>query len=361
MNCVICGNETSYRTAKTCSEMCKHKLLAFRHNDKKKQELSEEEFRELAECKICGIKGSDLTSHITRRHGISVDEYRNRYNVERIHSLGYLKKSSMRITGDKNPVHKLKDKQEISPFSYKFYLKRGFSESVSREMALAKSRKMNNDLSPNQDTSKIEYWIKKCGGDIVCATEMYIDRQTTFSKKICVEKYGEEEGVKIWQARQDRWMSTMNSKTDGEKAEINKKKLKSIIGCAARSYSKISQELFKRIYYAIEHKYKDVYFATLKDNGDIIDDGINNEYKQLTELSYKLLDFYIPSINKCIEFDGEYFHSDEFRGGTIARDAKREKDILEAAPEMKILHITEREFKENRKETIDKCLRFING
>jgi hypothetical protein len=361
MKCLICEKETSYRTAKTCSEKCKNELWAKRHNEKKLNDLGKDEYEKLAKCEICGMMGEDLTSHLTRKHKISVEEYRKKYGVDRIHSICYLERSSERFTGEKNPIHKIRDKREVSPYSYKFYMKRGYDETTSKKMAQEKSRELNENKTPEQCNCNFEYWLKKCKGDEKEARRKYKERQSTFSKKKCIEKYGEEKGLAIWEKRQKKWQSSLMSKPLEERIRINKAKLKAIRTCGKRGYSKISQELFVDIYARIKMKFSDIYFATLKGNGEILDDGNNNEYLIRVGAKYKLLDFYIPSMKKCIEFDGDYYHSEKFRKGNKERDKKREEEILEAHPEIKILHVTEREYKEDREEVIEKCLRFING
>lgn len=50
------------------------------------------------------------------------------------------------------------------------------------------------------------------------------ESQTTFSLKKCIEKYGEIEGTKRWEERQDKWQNTLNSKSEEEKIKINMSK-----------------------------------------------------------------------------------------------------------------------------------------
>jgi hypothetical protein len=152
------------------------------------------------------------------------------------------------------------------------------------------------------------------------------ERQTTFNLKKCVEKLGEKEGKKRWQERQDKWIETLDKKTDEEKTEINKKKLLGSLSVMGKGYSKISQVLFVSIYENIKNKYGDVYFATKNEDGVINDDGINKEYMLNVGINYRLIDFYIPSIKKMIEYNGEYWHG-EARGNQ-ERDKIREEEII---------------------------------
>lgn len=68
-----------------------------------------------------------------------------------------------------------------------------------------------------------EYWIDK-GFSESEAKEKVAESQKMFSLDICIENLGEEAGYKKWKDRQDRWQETLNSKSEEEKKEINKKK-----------------------------------------------------------------------------------------------------------------------------------------
>lgn len=50
------------------------------------------------------------------------------------------------------------------------------------------------------------------------------NRQSTFSLQKCIDLHGDEKGTEIWKDRQDRWQTTINSKSEEEKLEINQKK-----------------------------------------------------------------------------------------------------------------------------------------
>ena len=77
--------------------------------------------------------------------------------------------------------------------------------------------------------SNKEYWIEK-GYNEEESIKKVKESQTTFSRDICIKKYGEEEGIKIWKDRQKKWQKSL---FDG--------------GNMKNGYSKISQELFDEI------------------------------------------------------------------------------------------------------------------
>lgn len=73
--------------------------------------------------------------------------------------------------------------------------------------AFAKKRKeypnKYSGIIPNQ----IEYWTKR-GYSKDDAKLMVSERQRTFSKEICIQKYGKEEGLKIFYERNKKWQES---------------------------------------------------------------------------------------------------------------------------------------------------------
>jgi len=245
----------------------------------------------------------------------------------------------------------------------KYWLFFGFSDDEATKKVSTKQKKVSKlwsekkKLYPEKykgyNDLQLDYWIRKCDGDEETAKKLQKNRQITFSKEICIKKYGEIEGMKKWQSRQDKWQKTMKSKCFEEKVRINRAKT------FKRSYSKISQELFKEIYSVIKKDFsvEDVYFATLKRTGEIEDDGVNQEFvvETLTKRT-RMLDFYIPSTKKCIEFDGDYWHR---KKDSIKKDKERLEEIENAVEKIKFLFIKEKDYIHSKKKIIEKCIRFL--
>lgn len=160
------------------------------------------------------------------------------------------------------------------------------------------------------------------------------------------------------QDRQDKWQTTLKSKPDEEISRINRAK---VANSFTSGYSKVSQELFWKLYnthlkgvYSID----DVYFATFDENGGRTD-GVNYEYGLVTNNKrFRLLDFYVESLNRCIEFDGDYWH--ERYDGNKQRDAEREVEVIDKLG-CPILHIKEHEYRKDPDREVLKCLEFLNG
>ncbi|MCP4762916.1 MAG: hypothetical protein GY870_14145 [archaeon] len=289
----------------------------------------------------------------------------------------------------KTEEKRIKIKRGKSPMTVDFWIEKGLSESDaekkiksqrkfnveywierghSKESAISEVSKFQKGLSDkfqekrskNPENyhdifpSQVDYWINKKGYTIDVAKEKVKESQTQFSKEICIEKYGEVEGLKIWEKRQEKWQQTMKSKSPEEQERIQRAKMNN----GGQSYSKISQELFTKLRNQLYNQFPDMKFATLQENGIVNDIGTNNEFCLLTEFSCRFLDFYIPSIDKCIEFDGDYWHGKE---GNKKRDEDRENEILSFFPNMSILHIKECDYRKSPEKIIKRCMEFIKN
>ncbi|MFW6281856.1 MAG: C2H2-type zinc finger protein [bacterium] len=212
---------------------------------------------------------------------------------------------------------------------------RWYNENSDRKERAAESTSITYKENPDKCPTKIEYWLAK-GYSEEDAKKKLSERQTTFSKDICIEKYGEEEGLKVWQERQNKWLNNFKK----------------------QNFSMISQELFWKLYKKISRKYNKIYFATNNNGKNEID--VNREFKFKTKRSYRKFDFFVEDINKVIEFDGTYWHGKVGKGNKD-RDKLREMEIMETDPSLEILHIKERDYKDDPEKVIKQCLEFLNG
>jgi len=168
-------------------------------------------------------------------------------------------------------------------------------------------------------TLRIEYWIEK-GYSEKEAKEKLAERQATNRLDKFIEREGPIKGYIKWHNRQLKWLNTLNSKTEEEKREINKKKaitlenmikkygkeegikryemwLKSIIPAF---YSKESIKFLNPIYdYLISLGFKDedIYW---KENEYFIYDKKQNKIR--------FFDFTIPKLKLTIEYNGSIWH-----------------------------------------------------
>ena len=184
------------------------------------------------------------------------------------------------------------------------------------------------NLRPNQKN----YWINK-GFSEAEAIQKVHERQQTFTKEKLIEKLGEEAGIQRWKDRQEKWQKNYTK----------------------RNFSLVSQELFWKL---VERLPGVVCFFAQNDNGIKDESGKNHEYTIETDESFYKVDFFIPSINYCVEFDGDYWHG--VRPGNQTRDAIRDSNILKYNPNIILVHVKERDFKANANYVVDTLLLDIN-
>ena len=353
--CLYCGKEFE---TKLRSPYCSKEHLI-----KHKNILEFPDGSGYVECKICGLRGDDLNKHIKSYHKMTIEEYCQKFNIEKIELQSEkLRKHNSDMQklaykegrgkgwgkGDNNPSKRKEVKDgRLSVFSlnYKGYdgltqeEKQQKIDALLKDLANKKKENCNNPLT-------VEYYIKR-GFSETEAKQKVKKRQTTFSKEKCIEKYGEEEGLKIFNERQKKWQETLNSKSPEEIERINKAKMFN-----GKGYSNMSQELFNKINDNIKNDFDHIFYATNNPEKN------NNEYMVINKETNKhyFLDFYVKDNNKVIEFDGDYWHGGP--GGNQERDRKRQEDLIKLGY-TNILHVKERDFKNNPEKTINECINFI--
>jgi len=86
---------------------------------------------------------------------------------------------------------------------------------------LSKLKKENPQNYSAVTKNQIGFWLNK-GYTMDESKNKVSERQKTFSKKICIDKYGELDGLKIFENRQNKWINTLKQRSDY--SEIQKKK-----------------------------------------------------------------------------------------------------------------------------------------
>ena len=116
------------------------------------------------------------------------------------------------------------------PNNLNYWINKGYTEDeakikISESQSKRGEKRKNMPLDEKRKLSPrcVEFWLNK-GFDEIQAKGKLSEQQSTFSKEKCIEKYGELEGLTIWQDRQDRWQKTLNFKSKNELTEINQKK-----------------------------------------------------------------------------------------------------------------------------------------
>lgn len=298
------------------------------------------------ECKICGEKFTglnNLSRHLKKEHSIYAIDYYRKYMMKENDF------ENCKQCGNPNNFRFDSGFNDFCSFSCSTTWYAINTDRVSVAMKTLHDRKEKDSnfcLLPSQK----QYWINK-GFNEEDACQKLKERQQTFTKEKLVEKLGEESGLARWKERQDKWINTLNNKPKEERERIARAKMGN-----GRGYSKISQILFNRICEKLPFTGK-IYYATRK-NDDIIVNDITDHFEYMVIDDNKdnvyFLDFYIPLIKYCIEFDGDYWHGEKM--GNKEREVIRENEIKERISDITIIHVKERDYKTNPEKIINELV-----
>ncbi len=341
--CGICGKDisTEHPNAKYCKQCWSIKTGTFNDRVKYIPNYLDDKTDgiDYVTCKICGHKGQTLQYHI-KEHNISSSVYKELYG--RIICEKELQRKSNDIKGSKNPAYQHGGK--FSPFSEK-------NTRLSKEKILANKEKAAKSIKNSLKVdSRLEYWLEKTNGNVEEAKLLQSNRQRTFSLEICIKKHGEIEGTRIWKERQEKWQATLDAKSDAEKLEINRKKLYKN-GMSSKAEKKIV-DILKSQFPEIESQFT---------------------------ISYDITKHYAYDIkyeNKIIEYNGDFWHANPLKNnandiinfpnskGITAKDVW-DRDAHKIATARSngydVLVIWEHEFKNNKQETLDRCIKFLKA
>lgn len=248
ITCQICSKLFTPKNNKVCycSKDCQKKAM-YQKNLERRRLASIEKYKnnpDAKTCLICGLKAMDLTPHITLGHKITVKEYCKRFqcqpkdliskqaNANR--SKGQKESTNpnkKRFSSENNPAKGHGGK--YSPFSKNFIKYAGLSDE-EKQAQINKVIANTDHIITNRSTN-IAYYTSR-GMNEQQAKEALHARQQTFTKEKCIEKYGEEEGLKRYRERQLKWQLSLKQKPIEEQIRIAKAKTNN-----GKGWSKISQ------------------------------------------------------------------------------------------------------------------------
>ncbi len=217
--CLNCSQEyTGHPNGKFCSDACfienRNKKANKRALDKSRLKYPDgSDLKTYVECIICGFRSADLNKH-PQLHGITSKEYTEKY--------GKLKSENTcnSVRGINNPAYNHDGR--LSPYSKKF-IKYENEKNVDAIISNLAKRSQATAIKNNNHPKKIEYYLTR--GFTEEDGRKIIAEKSSFTLEKCIKKYGEIDGLEFWKNRQLKWQETLNSKSDIEKQEINRKKL----------------------------------------------------------------------------------------------------------------------------------------
>lgn len=312
-------------------------------------------YRNLCEGEECVKKSfnSHSIEGIMYREMCSREEAEIKFNIENSRQLEERMKTFSKLR-EGNPNF---DK-ERNQLCEEYWIKRGFTDEESskkieeiRKNIVQKSSKTiknNPEKYASKYPTKIEYYLSR-GYSEEEGRKIIKEIQNRFSLSKCIEKYGIE-GQKIWKDRQEKWQNSLSKN-----------------GNIKGGYSKISQILFTEIlkYYKV-NELDNIFFWTK-----------NKEYLLTDGKSIFLYDFTDIKRKKIIEYNGDQYHANpsiylesdsphpynKGKGYTAKDIWTKDKHKIEIAKfnGFSVLTIWDSEYRKDPKQTLEKCIEFING
>jgi very-short-patch-repair endonuclease len=270
-------------------------------------------------------------------------------NIDRGMSL----KSCIRRYGEDNGRRKHEEWKLGVRQSKDNFIKR-YGKDLGEEKFKEFSKKAGQKLQKFQNKMPrqtiLEYWIKKCNGDIGKAKEEFKKRQQTSTLDKYIKKYGKEDGLKKYQENNKKKARTIENFIDkygdikgpekyyqwierlkyshtkdryikkyGKEEGLRKyretirKKIKHIY---KNRQSIIGLEFCESLNEVIGNKFENIYFG-------------DKEYKFFVwenNIKIAVVDFYVKDINVIVEFYGDYWHRNPKKYNDKASEEIREKD-----------------------------------
>lgn len=117
------------------------------------------------------------------------------------------------------------------PTNKEYWILKGYSleDAEQKAKAILKSNSEKGIKNANPEIYKSSSRFTKTYWTLRGLTEeeaivKISELQKTFSLELCIKKFGKKKGQEIWKKRQEKWLDTLNKKSDQEKKEINRKK-----------------------------------------------------------------------------------------------------------------------------------------
>ena len=214
---------------------------------------------------------------------------------------------------------------------FAFNIPQKISQSIKKKYALSEGlfikkygeeegkRRWESYLKKQAETNTYEYKHKMFNMTKDEFHQYNLSRAVTLNNLI--KKYGEEEGKRRWESYLEKQKITksreymINKYGENNVSKINKSKSVNLdnlikkygeeegkrrwyeyIANRSKPYSQISQECFRKIDKFISSKYSSMFYSKNTEKFIMIDDRMI------------FLDYYIPELNICIEFNGDMWH-----------------------------------------------------
>lgn len=200
-----------------CEKMLQEKLNSRKLSNPTNIEHWKNKYPELSDAEI-----TEMWSTYKKEHNYQCIEYwMKKYPNLSIEECEKLRKERIQKgvnkrpdnTGANNPSSKQNTSEEVrkqnSPYSLEFYKKR-YPDLTDEEWEKLRSEFISKRKYVKENHSNtIEYYLSK-GYSREEAKRLLSERQRTFTLEKCIQRYGEEEGTKIFNERNEKWAKKMS-------------------------------------------------------------------------------------------------------------------------------------------------------
>ena len=337
-NCVDCDIEIigTYKTLR-CVE-CSDSFSITRKIQKQKEKFTDVNRDEWVECPICSMRLGQLMQQHLSTHDLTIQEFKLKFPEFKLLQNKLQNDLSSRLRGPGNPG--FNHGGRLQPFSKNFV---HYTEKT-KDIAIEKQKKTKVKNSQNNTT--IEFFTSKGLSEEEAKLQLKA-RQTTFSLKKCIDKYGEELGNTAWKNRQNKWQETLTNKSDDELARINRSKMWK---------SGSTQKLEEEIYSILRSDFE-----------------IERQFQMLKENRRHSFSYDMKIGNVLIEINGDYWHANpvlyesksEFKrpNGIMTSEQIWQKDEQKRnfaiSKGFLVYYIWEKDFHENKEKTIELCKNYL--
>jgi hypothetical protein len=149
----------------------------------------------------------------------------------------------------------------------------------------------NGERPRSMVNTTIEYYQQK-GLSLADAQLELKLRQATFSLEKCIQKYGKIKGQEVFNKRTNKWLDTLNSKSDEEKKSIALRKTRNL-----PRFSREATEFFSRVIDSLGDFEYEIFYG---ENEMIL-------WDRVLKKPY-FYDFSVPGLKLIIEYNGSAFH-----------------------------------------------------
>jgi hypothetical protein len=316
--------------------------------------------------KLNGKKYSRITHKHVKLFGLTLDEYKEKYDLssndlisKAVHDkLGFTVNKAIEKYGEEDGLKKWREyceKQAITnTFEYKKQ-KYGMSKKDFDEYNAKRAVTLQNLIDRHGVEKGEEMW------------ERYRQRQSYagMSLEYFVEKYGEAEGSKVYKDVTQRRARTLENYILKYGEAEGKRRYTSSMEDRTIGYSLIAKNLFDII--SSNFVGNKIYYMDLQNNKEFgVYDNINNRY-----YFYDYIDY---TLKKGIEFNGDVFHGNPktFNKYDTPNPIKKQLicekiweydtikiDTIKKIHNIDILTIWESDYNNNATEIVDKCIQFL--